>query len=138
MKSFQILMLAAVFAFSNCQAQQPKTESPVEAKPTVEVVDSFTKKEVVLPAETPKTAVLEKKTTEIKPETAVPEAAPAVVSNPFEAVFAAYFGLKDALVKTDGAAASAEAAALFKAIDKVETAKLRADWPLPIGASTRT
>ncbi len=45
-------------------------------------------------------------------------------SGPMTDVFAAYFGLKDALAKDDGNTASAQAKALYKAIDKVQMDKL--------------
>lgn len=45
-------------------------------------------------------------------------------TNPLTAVYAAYFGLKDALAKDDGESAAAKAKELFKSIDKVPMEKL--------------
>lgn len=50
--------------------------------------------------------------------------AAAATSNPLEGVFANYFALKDALVKTDGAAAAEKAKALEEAIGNVAMMKL--------------
>lgn len=44
-----------------------------------------------------------------------------------KAVFDNYFGLKDALVKTDGATASAKATAMLTALNEVEMGKLKPD-----------
>ena len=45
----------------------------------------------------------------------------------FKAVFDNYFGLKDALVKTDGGTASVKASAILTAIDAVEMGKLKTE-----------
>jgi hypothetical protein len=47
--------------------------------------------------------------------------------NPVAEVYAAYFGLKDALTKDDGNAAAAKAKELYKAIEAVKMEKLKTD-----------
>ena len=44
-----------------------------------------------------------------------------------KAVFDNYFALKDALVKTDGATASANASAILTALEAVEMGKLKTE-----------
>lgn len=67
-----------------------------------------------------KTAVI-KTVSEPKDETVNQES-----TNPLSEVYAAYFDLKDALIKDDGVTASSKAKELFKAIDKVPMDKMAA------------
>lgn len=62
-----------------------------------------------------------------KNETAVQDTIKKEAVNPLLEVYAAYFGLKDALIANDGATASSKAKELFKAIDKVPMDKMVAE-----------
>ncbi len=62
-----------------------------------------------------------------KNEMAVQDTIKKEAVNPLLEVYAAYFGLKDALIMNDGTTASSKAKELFKAIDKVPMDKLAAD-----------
>lgn len=73
-----------------------------------------------------KKAVAETKpNTEQTTTTTTEQTAPAV--NQLTDVYAAYFGLKDALTKDDGTTAAAKAKELYKAIDAVKMEKLKTD-----------
>ncbi len=62
-----------------------------------------------------------------KNETAIQDTAKKETVNPLLEVYAAYFGLKDALIANDGVTASSKAKELFKAIDKVPMDKLASE-----------
>ena len=62
-----------------------------------------------------------------KNETAIKDTIKKETISPLLEVYSAYFALKDALIMSDGVAASNKAKELFKAIDKVSMNKLAAD-----------
>lgn len=77
----------------------------------------------VTPNDPTKTATV---TTTETVKTEIEKAPPVMVENkqPLTEVYAGYFGLKDALVKSDGNAAATQAKVLYKAIDQVDMNKM--------------
>lgn len=86
------------------KAEMPETTTAAETAPPANAA----------PASAPKEAVATKQPAAVE------------VANPLSEVYATYFSLKDALVKSDGVKAAAEAKSLFKAIADVKMEALEA------------
>ena len=118
------LVPAQITTISTTETVKTTPVTPNDPTKTATVTTTETVKTTpVTPNDPTKTATV---TTTKTVKTEIEKVPPVMVKNrqPLTEVYAAYFGLKDALVKSDGNIAATQAKVLYKAIDQVDMNKI--------------